>query len=76
MKCQAGQGNVQPWTLIHPESRLPGEMSVTLDTQMTPPLWQKAKKNYNQPRQHIIKQRHYFANKGLSSQIYVFFFSQ
>ena len=27
------------------ESRLPGERSITSDTQMTPPLWQKAKKN-------------------------------
>ena len=27
------------------ESRLPGEMSITSDMQMTPPLWQKAKKN-------------------------------
>ena len=26
------------------------------------------KKSYNQPRQHIKKQRHYFSNKGLSSQ--------
>ena len=26
----------------------------------------------NQPRQHIQKQRHYFANKGLSSQRYCF----
>ena len=24
--------------------------------------------SYDQPRQHIQKQRHYFANKGLSSQ--------
>ena len=30
------------------------------------------KKNYDQPRQHIKKQRHYFANKGLSSQGYGF----
>ena len=30
------------------------------------------KKSYDQPRQHIKKQRHYFANKGLSSQSYVF----
>ena len=29
----------------HLESRLPGEISVTSDVQMTPPLWQKAKKN-------------------------------
>ena len=26
-------------------SRLPGEISITSDTQMTPPLWQKAKEN-------------------------------
>ena len=30
------------------------------------------KRSYNQPRQHIKKQRHYFANKGASSQIYGF----
>ena len=28
------------------------------------------KESYDQPRQHIEKQRHYFANKGLSSQGY------
>ena len=26
------------------ESRLPGEISITLDMQITPPLWQKVKK--------------------------------
>ena len=30
------------------------------------------KKSYDQPRQHIKKQRHYFANKGTSSQSYGF----
>ena len=30
------------------------------------------KKSYDQPKQHIEKQRHYFANKGLSSQGYGF----
>ena len=30
------------------------------------------KKSYDQPRQHIQKQRHYFAHKGLSSQSYGF----
>ena len=30
------------------------------------------KKSYDQPRQHIRKQRHYFANKGLSNQSYSF----
>ena len=26
-------------------SRLPGEISITSDIQMTPPIWQRAKKN-------------------------------
>ena len=30
------------------------------------------KKSYDQTRQHIKKQRHYFANKGPSSQSYGF----
>ena len=30
------------------------------------------KKKYDQPRQHVRKQRHYFANKGQSSQGYGF----
>ena len=30
------------------------------------------KKSYDQPRQHIKKQRHYFANKGPSSQTLIF----
>ena len=30
------------------------------------------KKSYDQPRQHIKKQEHYFANKGLSSKSYGF----
>ena len=28
-----------------PESRLLGEISITSDKQMTPPIWQKAKRN-------------------------------
>ena len=35
----------------------------------TPASW---KKSYDQPRWHIKKQRHYFANKGPSSQSYGF----
>ena len=35
----------------------------------TPAAW---KKSYDQPRQHIKKQRHYFADKGPSSQGYSF----
>ena len=30
------------------------------------------RKSYDQPRQHVKKQRHYFANKGLSNQSYGF----
>ena len=30
------------------------------------------KESYNQPRQHIEKQRHYFASESLSSQGYGF----
>ena len=30
------------------------------------------KKSYDKPRQHIKKQRHYFADKGLYGQIYGF----
>ena len=30
------------------------------------------KKSYDQPREHIEKHRHYFSNKGLSSQGYGF----
>ena len=31
------------WKKHKLESRLPGEISITSDTQVTPPLWQKAK---------------------------------
>ena len=40
---------------------------VTVVMKLTP--W---KKSYDQPRQHIKKQRHYFANKGMSGQSYGF----
>ena len=33
------------WMKQKLESRLQGEISVTSDMQMTPPLWQKAKRN-------------------------------
>ena len=32
------------------------------------------KKSYDQPRQHIKKQRHYFANEGPSSQSYIWMY--
>ena len=33
------------WMRHKLESRLPGEISITSDMQMTPPLWQKVKEN-------------------------------
>ena len=33
------------WMKHKLESRFPGEISIISDTQRTPPLWQKAKKN-------------------------------
>ena len=33
------------WKKHKLESRLPGEISVTSDMQMTPPLWQRVKRN-------------------------------
>ena len=44
-----------------------GDCSHEIKKPLTP--W---KKSYDQPRQHIKKQRHYFANKGPSSQSYGF----
>ena len=33
------------WMKHELESRLPGEISITSDMQMTPPLWQKVQRN-------------------------------
>ena len=33
------------WMKLKLESRLPGEVSIMSDIQMTPPLWQKVKRN-------------------------------
>ena len=42
---QSASWEMPGWMKHKLESRLPGEISITLDMQMTPPLWQKAKKN-------------------------------
>ena len=42
---QSISGETLGWRKHKLESRLPGEISITSDMQMTPPLWQKAKKN-------------------------------
>ena len=44
-----------------------GDYSHEIKRRLTP--W---KESYDQPRQHIKKQRHYFVNKGPSSQGYGF----
>ena len=43
---QSTSGDTLGWKKHELESRLLGEISVTSDMQMTPPLWQKAKRNY------------------------------
>ena len=42
---QSTSCDMQGWMNHKLESRLPGEISITSDMQMTPPLWQKAKRN-------------------------------
>jgi len=40
---QSTSGRMPGWMKHKLESRLPGEISITLDMQMIPPLWQKLK---------------------------------
>ena len=42
---QGASSKMPGWMKHNLESRLLGEISITSDMQMTPPLWQKAKKN-------------------------------
>ena len=42
---QSTSTKMPSWVKHKLESRLPGEISITSDMQMIPPLWQKAKKN-------------------------------
>ena len=42
---QSTSWEMRDWMKHKLESRLLGEISITSDVQMTPPLWQKAKKN-------------------------------
>ena len=42
---QSTSWDMPGWMKHKLESRLPGEISITSDMQMTPPLWQKMKKN-------------------------------
>ena len=51
------------------ESKIPEDGDCSYEIKMLAP-W---KKSYDQPIQHIKKQRHYFVNKGPSCQGYHFF---
>ena len=42
---QSTSCEILSWIKHKLESRLPGEISITSDTQMIPPLWQKVRKN-------------------------------
>ena len=42
---QSISGETLGWMKHKLESRLPGEISITSDMQMTPPSWQKVKKD-------------------------------
>ena len=42
---QSISGEMLDWMKHKLESRLLGEISITSDTQITPPLWQKSKKS-------------------------------
>ena len=43
---ESKSGDMLGWMKHKLESRLPGEISITSDTQMTTRLWQKVKRNY------------------------------
>ena len=45
ISMQSTSWEMPGWMKHKLESRLPGEISITSDMQMTPPLWQKAKRN-------------------------------
>ena len=42
---QSTQFEMSDWMKHELESKLPGEISITSDMQMTPPLWQKVKRH-------------------------------
>ena len=45
---------------------------ITADGDCSHEIKRPWKESYDHPREHIQKQRHYFANKGPSSQVYIF----
>ena len=63
---QIGGETVKKWETI---LGAPKSLQMVSEVMKLKDTW---KKSYDQPRQHIKKQRHYFANKGLCSQSYGF----
>ena len=60
----------EKWKLADVISWAPESLqTVAADMKLKDTPW---KKSYDQPREHIQKQRHYFASKGPSSQSYGF----
>ena len=59
---------VRDFIFLAPKSLQMVIVAMKLKDKLTCPL----KTSYDQPRQHIKKQRHYFANKSPSSQGYSF----
>ena len=49
-----------------------GGLQITADVDLEIKTLAPWKKSYDQPKWHIKKQKHYFANKGQSSQSYGF----
>ena len=54
----------ESWTFIFGGSQMTADGDCSHEIKMLDP-W---KKSYDQPRKHVKKQRHHFANKGPSSQ--------
>ena len=63
------------WMKHKLESRLPGEISVTTDMQMTPPLWQKGKRNLQRGRgtRDQIANIHWIIAKAREFQKIIYF---
>ena len=55
------------WMNDKVDSRLPGEISITSDMQMAPPLWQKVKRNSN--KRNLIKVKEESEKAGLKLSI-------
>ena len=57
------------WKKHKLESRLLGEISITSDMQMTPPLWQKAKENLMKVKENFMKVKEESEKVGLKLNI-------